>query len=339
MLNQKSFRGNSNKLLLIINKRKFARILKYRMKINKVLHLTFVIILLIFCISGLITPPVALLLGIAFAFSFKNPVLKNNQKIYTVLLKLSIIGTGFGLSLDNALLIGSRGLVFTLFSVTATLILGLLVGKWLNIDKKLSHLITSGTAICGGTAVAALSPVIKADQKQTSISLSIIFILNGIGLIVFPEIGKFLHLTEKQFGFWAAIAIHDTSSVVGAASTFGKEALTTATTVKLGRTLWIIPFVILSSMMFKEKTTRIQIPYFIGFFLAAIVTNTFIPEIHQYAETIVACAKKGFTATLFLIGTGISKEILKDIGFKPFLQGILIWIVICVTTLIIILQI
>ena len=284
-------------------------------------------------ITPWISPPVALVLGIVLALTIQNPIKDINHKVLTLLLKISIVGIGFGLNVNNALEIGKNGLLFTVFLVLGTVLLGLLLGKLLTNDKKISHLISSGTAICGGTAVAAISPVIKANEKQISVALGTVFILNAVGLILFPIIGEYLNLSQTQFGFWSALAIHDTSSVVGAASKFGEEALLTAATVKLGRTLWIIPFVLISSLIFKSGKAKIQLPYFILLFIVAMILSTYIPTINSYSSTIVMLAKKGFTVTLFLVGAGLSKEILKEVGIKPLLQGVILWVAISVVSL------
>ncbi|MBL4716309.1 MAG: putative sulfate exporter family transporter [Bacteroidetes bacterium] len=289
--------------------------------------------ILLLTLTPWISPPIALILGIVLALTIQNPIKDINHRLLTVLLKVSIVGIGFGLNVNNALEIGKNGLLFTVFSVLGTVLFGLLLGKLLLNDIKISHLISSGTAICGGTAVAAISPVIKANEKQISVALGTVFILNAVGLLLFPIIGEALTLSQTQFGFWSALAIHDTSSVVGAASKFGEEALLTAATVKLGRTLWIIPFVLVSSLIFKSGKTKIQIPYFILLFIIAMILSTYIPAINSYSSTIVMLAKKGFTVTLFLVGAGLSKEILKEVGVKPLLQGVLLWVAISVVSL------
>ena len=197
--------------------------------------------------------------------------------------------------------------------------------KWLKIDKKTSHLISCGTAICGGSAIAAIAPVIKSDEKQTSVALGVIFILNSIALFLFPAIGHWLHLSQQDFGLWCAIAIHDTSSVVGAANKYGPEALQIATTVKLARALWIIPVALITAMIFKNKSSKIKIPYFIGLFIVAMLLNTYIPQTAVIAPSLVLIAKIGLTLTLFLIGAGLNFNVLKSVGLKPLFQGILLW--------------
>ena len=219
---------------------------------------------------------------------------------------------------------------------------GYLIGKWLKIDQKTSYLLSAGTAICGGSAIAAVSPLIKADDKQMSVSLGTVFILNSIALFLFPWIGELLHLSQAQFGLWVAIAIHDTSSVVGAAGKYGQEALQVATTIKLERALWIIPLAIFTTFIFKSEGKKINIPYFIFYFILAMIVGTYLlkqwPEMHQVTDVLIFLAKKGLTLTLFLIGAGLSKESIKAIGVKPFIQGIALWVLISSLSLLVILN-
>lgn len=285
------------------------------------------LIIAVLCFFPIISPPIALFLGILFVNLF-GPVFKP-ENIVKIILQLSIIGLGFGINLNQAVEAGSQGLLFTISSIAIILILGTVLGKLLKIDKIITLLISTGTAICGGSAIAAIAPILKADGKQTSVSLGIIFILNAVALFIFPEIGHFFNLSQNQFGIWSAIAIHDTSSVVGAASKYGHEALQTATTVKLARALWIIPLSLFISSVTKSNG-KIKIPYFIGFFVLAILANTYIPAIKEVTNYVVDFSKSSLKIALFLIGTGLSFQNLKNIGFKPLLLGILLWIVISV---------
>ncbi|MDE3183669.1 MAG: putative sulfate exporter family transporter [Bacteroidota bacterium] len=291
------------------------------------------VIALIFCLTSFVTPPVALLIGFAIAQFIGHPFLHLNHKATSFLLKISVVGLGFGMNITSAVHAGREGLLFTVASITGTLALGLLLGRLLKIEKKTSHLISSGTAICGGSAIAAISPLIKAEEKQISVALGTIFILNSIALFLFPFIGHQLHLSQMQFGLWSAIAIHDTSSVVGAANKYGAEALQVATTVKLARALWIIPVALLTTVFFKTGKQKIKIPYFIGLFVLAMAINTYFPIVHRLSGWIVNLAKTGLTVTLFLIGAGLSSAVLKSVGIKPLLQGIILWIVISVVAL------
>ena len=289
--------------------------------------------LILFCLSGYVSPPVALLLGLLVANISGHPFLKYNYKITNVLLQFSVVGLGFGMNFNIALSAGKDGVIFTVASIFCTLILGFFLGKWLDIEKKTSHLISCGTAICGGSAIAAIAPVIESNEKQTSVALGVIFILNSIALFLFPAIGHWLEMSQQQFGLWCAIAIHDTSSVVGAANKYGAEALQTATTVKLSRALWIIPIVFLTSFIFKNRSTRIKIPYFIGLFILAMLMNTYVLQVALISPFLVIIAKIGLTLTLFLIGAGLNFTALKSVGFKPLFQGFLLWIFISTAAL------
>ncbi|MBU0941262.1 MAG: putative sulfate exporter family transporter [Flavobacteriaceae bacterium] len=282
----------------------------------------------VLCLSPFITPPIALLMGLIIAQFIGHPYLHLNHKATHLLLQISVVGLGFGMNVGSALKAGQNGLIFTIISIIVTLTAGYFLGKVLKIDKKTSFLIGAGTAICGGSAIAAISPVIKAEEKQISIALGTIFILNSIALLLFPFIGHYLNLSQTQFGMWCAIAIHDTSSVVGAASKYGPQALEIATTVKLARALWIIPIAFLSTFIFKSKGTKVKIPYFIGLFVLAMIANTYLPFVQEISSYLTSIAKSGLTLTLFLIGCGLSKEVLSAVGYKPLAQGIALWILI-----------
>ncbi|MEO9210214.1 MAG: putative sulfate exporter family transporter [Ginsengibacter sp.] len=288
---------------------------------------------LILCLTPLVSPPIALLMGFAIAQFVGHPYMQLNHKAVSFLLKVSVVGLGFGMNVQSAMQVGKNGFLFTLVSIIGTLFFGLLLGKLLKIEQKTSHLISCGTAICGGSAIAAISPLIKADEKQISIALGTIFILNSIALFLFPFIGHLLHLTQMQFGLWSAIAIHDTSSVVGAANKYGAQALQIATTVKLGRALWIIPVALVTTLFVKGDKQKIKIPYFIGLFILAMIINTYVPFIHPITGTLVYLAKIGLTITLFLIGAGLSAKVLKSVGVKPLIQGVILWALISVVSL------
>ena len=287
----------------------------------------------VFCLSPLISPPIALLMGLVIAQFIGHPYLHLNHKATHILLQVSVVGLGFGMNVTSALKAGSTGILFTVVSIIGTLLTGIFMGKFLKIEKKTSFLISAGTAICGGSAIAAISPVIKAEEKQISVALGTIFILNSIALLLFPVIGHALNLSQTQFGLWCALAIHDTSSVVGAASKYGTQALEVATTVKLARALWIIPIAFLSTLIFKNKGGKIKIPYFIGLFILAMVVNTYVPFVQQYSHFLTAIAKAGLTLTLFLIGCGLSGKVLRSVGFKPMIQGVVLWIIISLAAL------
>ena len=279
-------------------------------------------------------PPLALLLGFIIAQTIENPFEKWNSAATNWLLKSSIVSLGFGMNLHKAFEAGKTGFIFTIFSIVITLIVGWLLGKRLGVDSKTSFLISSGTAICGGSAIAAVSPILQANEKQMSVSLGTVFILNSIALLLFPVIGHLLNMSEHQFGLWAAVAIHDTSSVVGAASKYGQESLQVATTVKLARALYIIPLSLLTAYFYKSGNSKIKIPYFIGLFIITMVIGTYFPAFNSTYSILVILAKKGLTITLFLIGSSLSIKKLKSVGVKPLMQGIGLWIFISIISLI-----
>jgi len=297
--------------------------------VREILLVTVVIL----CASPLITAPLALVAGIVVAWTIGNPYLHLNHKITHLLLQVSVVGLGFGMTVNNAVNAGKSAFGLTIATITGTLLLGFLMSRLLKSDKKTAWLITVGTAICGGSAIAAVSPAIKAQEKQITVAVGTIFILNAIALLVFPFIGFAFHLSQEQFGLWSAIAIHDTSSVTGAAARYGKQSLEIATTVKLARALWIVPVTLLSSLLFNTKDSRIKIPWFILLFILAIIVNTYVPVVHDYGHVVVALARSGLSVTLFLIGTGLSKSTLQSVGFKPLLQGTVLWVCISVITL------
>ena len=296
-------------------------------------------LLIVACLTPYASPPIALVLGLIPAFTVGNPFPSETKKITKILLQVSIVLLGFGTNLTNVIKAGKDGILFTSATIFGTLILGLLIGKLLKINEKTSALISSGTAICGGSAIAAVAPAINADSEETSVSLGTIFILNSIALFIFPFIGHALNLTEYQFGVWAAIAIHDTSSVVGAAAKYGEEALHIATTVKLARALWIAPIALIFAWFYRSKNvkrkTKIAIPWFIFLFLLATIVRTYMPaEVpNSIFDSLVNLARAGLTVTLFLIGASLSRETLRKVGIKPLIQGVLLWVVISVVSL------
>ncbi|MDA6071770.1 putative sulfate exporter family transporter [Flavobacterium sp. AC] len=295
-------------------------------QVNLYIQQAIFALIILLCLFSIISAPVALLLGVVMVNVFGNPFVEFNHVAITYLLQFSVVGLGFGMNATAAISAGKEGFLLTVFSIFSTLLLGTFLGKWLKTDKKTSHLISCGTAICGGSAIAAISPVIKSNENQTSIALGVIFILNSIALFVFPFIGHQLDLSQKEFGLWCAIAIHDTSSVVGAANKYGAEALQIATTVKLARALWIIPISLITAAIFKNKSQKIKIPYFIGLFILAMLFNTYVPATAVIAPFIVNVAKIGLTITLFLIGATLNINTLRSVGVKPLLQGVILWV-------------
>ena len=281
-------------------------------------------------LSSWVTPPVALFLGLVFALTCGQAYPTFNKNVSKKLLQYSVIGLGFGMNLHASLASGKEGMLFTIVSVFGTLLIGMLIGcKLLKINRNTAYLISSGTAICGGSAIAAVGPIIKAKDSDMSMALATIFILNAIALFLFPALGHWLGMTQQEFGTWAAIAIHDTSSVVGAGAAYGEEALQVATTIKLTRALWIIPLALLTAVIFRSEGKKISIPWFILFFIVAMLLNTYVlTDIPQVGQFIYGIARKGLVITMFFIGASLSIDTIKSVGIRPLLQGILLWLVI-----------
>lgn len=298
------------------------------------------ILLVILCIFPFMDAPLALALGFLVSFYIRHPYKEFSGKLTKQLLQFSVVGLGFGMNINEALKAGKEGLVFTVCSIVFTLLAGFLLGRLFKIDHKISTLISAGTAICGGSAIASVSNVINSDEHETSVALATIFILNSVALFVFPALGHLLAMDQHQFGVWCAVAIHDTSSVVGASSKFGNEALKIATTIKLERALWIIPVTLLFTFFNKSEGKRkIKLPYFIFAFVIAIILNSYIPGIDKIAPSIVFLAKKGLVVTLFLIGSNVTVTTLKTVGLKPLLQGVILWFLISAGSLAVILMV
>ncbi len=292
---------------------------------------------LLLCASGVISPPVALLLGLVYGFCFVHPYQADSRILSRFLLQASVVGMGFGMNLHEVLRAGRSGFLYTACGIAFALSVGLFLGRLLQVNKTSSLLISAGTAICGGSAIAAVAPIIQADAEETAISLGTIFILNSIALLIFPLLGWALHLTQEQFGLWSALAIHDTSSVVGATARYGPAALVVGTTVKLTRALWIVP-VALGVALVKHSKTKIQWPWFILLFCLAAVVNTYVPALTAFSHTLNMLGRLGLTATLFLIGSGISRATLKQVGVRPLLQGVILWFLVGITSLWLILR-
>ena len=286
-------------------------------------------------ISKWCTPPVMLFLGLAYALLLGQGYPSFNKTMSKKFLQYSVVGLGFGMNLYESLASGREGMLFTVVSVAGTLLIGMLIGRrLLKVDKETSYLISSGTAICGGSAIAAVGPVIKAKPENMSVALAVVFVLNAIALFVFPTIGHWLGLTQQEFGTWAAIAIHDTSSVVGAGAAYGEEALKVATTIKLTRALWIIPLALVTSFIFKNKDRKISVPWFILYFIIAILLNTFVLDACPAVGSAVSgVARKCLTLTMFFIGASLSTDVLRAVGIRPLIQGVLLWAVISIGSL------
>lgn len=291
--------------------------------------------------SYFITAPVALLAGLIFAFIFANPYPKFNKKTSKYLLQVAVVCLGFGMNLHESLRSGGEGMMFTVVSVIGVMVLGILFGYYMHLNRKTAYLISSGTAICGGSAIAAVGPVLKANENEMAVSLGVIFILNAVALFVFPPLGHMLDMSQTQFGTWAAIAIHDTSSVVGAGEVYGNVALETATLIKLTRALWIIPLALVTMFLFRDKSGKggkISIPWFIFIFILAMVANTYLPLPEAFTGVMTWIAKRGMVVTLFLIGASLSLKTVREVGVRPLLLALLLWVVIGSTSLFVVME-
>lgn len=276
---------------------------------------------------GYVSPPLALALGLFLGLGPGNPCPRISAKS-RLLLQVSVVGLGFGMNLTSLLVAGKIGLNFTVITIAATMIAGWFVGRLLRIDGDTSLLVSAGTSICGGSAIVAVGSALEADARAMSVALAIVFSLNAIALFVFPPLGHVLGLSQYDFGLWAAIAIHDTSSVVGAAAKYGEEALAVATTVKLVRTLWILPLALILALIKRRKAAVVAFPWFILFFVGAAAVRTLWPEHESAYKLIKSTAVAGLTLSLFFIGAGLSREALKLAGVRPMLQGVALWILV-----------
>ena len=284
-----------------------------------------------------VSAPIALLAGILLTNFFRSTTVKSKSSLVKRLLQVSIIGLGFGMNINNALEVGKEGLLLTIFTLVFVFLLGWVLSKVFGLDKKIAYLISSGTAICGGSAIAAVAPLIKANEKEISIAIGTVFVLNAVALFVFPVIGHLLELTQHDFGIWSAIAIHDTSSVVGAASQYGEEALEIATTVKLSRALWIIPLSIMTAIIFRQTEKGIKFPYFILLFISAMLISSWLPQFAELFSWISYIAKRLLVLTLFLVGTQLTLDTIKTAGVKSMLFGSILWIAVSIVSLVVIL--
>ena len=292
---------------------------------------------LILAASGLLSPPVALAAGLVYGFSFVHPYHVESRSLSKFLLQASVVGLGFGMDLHQVIAVGRSGFVYTAISISFALLLGWALGKVLRVKRDTSFLIAAGTAICGGSAIAAISPVMNPGEEEIAVSLGTVFILNSIALLLFPAIGTALHMTQSQFGLWSALAIHDTSSVVGATAKFGAVALAVGTTVKLARALWIVPLSVGTAVARKSRA-RIQWPWFILLFCLAALANTCIAFFRPEYAVLKHLGILGLTVTLYLIGTGLSATTVRQVGVRPLLQGILLWVAMGVGSLLLILN-
>lgn len=307
-----------------------------RVRLSKWVYIAIVLLILFpFDKFGLpaATAPVALFVGLLFAFIFPMPFPKFNKKGSKYLLQASVVGLGFGMSVTEALKSGGQGMMFTIVSVVGVMVLGVMIGYWMHLNRKTSYLISAGTAICGGSAIAAVGPVLRANDEEMAVSLGVIFILNAVALFIFPPMGHYFEMSDAQFGTWAAIAIHDTSSVVGAGDAFSPEACEIATVIKCTRALWIIPLAFVTMFLFRDKNSaKISIPWFILLFVLAMIVNTYLGLPKELSTTIVYVAKKLLVVTLFFIGASLSLATVKKVGVRPLLLAVLLWIVIGVVS-------
>ena len=295
-----------------------------------------------------ISPPVALFVGLIFALCFGAPCQKFNKKLSKQLLQASVVGLGFGMNLVQSLKSGAEGMLFTIISVALVMIIGVWLGRRMRIEQKTSYLISSGTAICGGSAIAAVGGVLKANENQMAVSLGVVFILNAIALFVFPPIGRMLGMSDGQFGTWAAIAIHDTSSVVGAGQAYSATACEIATLVKCTRALWIIPLAFFTAYLYRNDAsstgkTKVAVPWFIVLFVVAMVVNTYTPEsltstMQPIYQGIAMLAKRMMTVVLFAIGAGLSLKVVRQVGLRPLVLAVVLWIVIGIGSLLVVIN-
>jgi uncharacterized integral membrane protein (TIGR00698 family) len=295
-------------------------------------HKTLFFMGLIVAASGILSPPWSLAIGLAYGLAFSGTKQFGSKNLTRYLLQASVVGLGFGMNLQQVIRAGRSGFVYTAVGITASMIVGLALGRLMHVGDTSSLLISVGTAICGGSAIAAIAPIAKATEEEMAVSLGTVFVLNSIALLVFPPIGWAMHLSETQFGLWSALAIHDTSSVVGAAAKYGAVALAVGTTVKLARALWIVPLSIATAIVKKTKT-RIQWPWFILYFCLAAVANTYLPLFSRIYPMLSRLGKMGLSATLFLIGAGLTRETLRQVGVRPLMQGVTLWALVAISSL------
>ena len=277
--------------------------------------------------ATLLSPPFALLGGLIYGFTLTHPFHVESKRLSKFLLQASVVALGFGMNLHEVIHAGRSGFLYTAGSITFAMLLGLGLGYLIKVGKKSAFLISAGTAICGGSAIAAVGPIADANEEEMAVALGTVFILNSIALFLFPVIGYWLHLSQSQFGLWSALAIHDTSSVVGATAKYGATALAVGTTIKLARALWIVPLSFVTAATLKSKA-RIQWPWFILFFCLAALLNTLLPTFHAMFGGFNHVGKIGLTVTLFLIGTGLNKQTIQRVGARPLLQGLALWIIV-----------
>jgi uncharacterized integral membrane protein (TIGR00698 family) len=282
---------------------------------------------LILAASGFVSPPIALLGGLIYGFTLTHPFHVESKRLAKFLLQASVVVLGFGMNLHDVMHAGRSGFLYTALSITFAMLTGFGLGHLIRVAKKPAFLISAGTAICGGSAIAAVGPIAEANEEDMAVALGSVFILNSVALFLFPVIGNLLHMSQAQFGLWSALAIHDTSSVVGATAKYGPTALAVGTTIKLARALWIVPLSVITAVALKSKA-RVQWPWFILFFCLAVLLNTLLPAWNHAFGVLNHLGRLGLTVTLFLIGTGLNRNTLQRTGLRPLLQGLTLWLVV-----------
>ncbi|WP_196137926.1 YeiH family protein [Aliikangiella sp. G2MR2-5] len=302
-------------------------------RFSEKISLFFLVLSLFAIASGLINFSFSLILGFFYAIVLGNPYQLKTQWASGHILKISIVLMGFGLNIQEIAETARSSFWITIITISFAMTAGLILGRLFNVDSRLSFLVSGGTAICGGSAIAALAPAIKARPTHLLISISIVFLLNAAGLLAYPYIGEWLELSQSEFGLWAALGIHDTSSVVGAAAEYGEESLKVATTTKLARALWIIPLVFIAGYAFRHEQSKSKLPVFILFFVGASLIASFVPSISTISSYAPVIAKRGMAISLFLIGSGFNQQTLKEIESSAFWQGLLLWILVSVSAL------
>lgn len=298
---------------------------------NRYIKASFAV-LAVACAIPFVSTGMALAAGIIFSLVVGNPWPKESSRISKYLLQISVVGLGFGMNIVEVWRVGRSSVVFTALGIAFTLACGLIIGKFIGTRRKTSALICFGTAICGGSAIAAMAPVIEADDDESAVALGTVFTLNAVALFLFPLLGHLIALSQHQFGVWAGMAIHDTSSVVGAASSYGTESLAIGTTVKLSRAIWIAPVVMITSLIVKGKG-KARIPLFIIGFVAAASIAAFLPSAHTIWHGVAAISRQSLVVTLFFVGAGLSPKVLRNVGVKPLVQGVILWCIVSVATL------
>jgi uncharacterized integral membrane protein (TIGR00698 family) len=297
-------------------------------------HAVFFVLLLFVAVpSRIMSAALALALGVGFGVLAPHPYAAGARRASKLLLQVSVVALGFAMNIRDVLAAGRSGFVYTLVSIAFVLGVGALLGRALGVPRKLAYLISVGTAICGGSAIAAIGPASDANDEEMSVSIGTVFVLNAVGLVLFPLLGHLFSLSQEDFGLWAALAIHDTSSVVGAGAKYGAIALTVATTVKLARALWIVPLTIATARAHAGSKKKVAWPWFIGFFLAAALVRAALPSLTPVWSFCSSAGHIGLTVTLFLIGTGMSRASLRKVGARPLLHGVLLWVLVASVSL------